>query len=232
MKTIKIETEKDYLKLKHVPFNREYGCRADLQASMHKYGFIGEIILIETDVWGEMNIYIADGQNRAATAASMGIPFYGVVCDIKFKSQAEVVQFIASRNCTQKAWTPANYVKAYAYLGREDYVLLTKLAQTSTFTMSVIAALLMNLRGGVKKQIQNGTFKCTFLQETKACLAFASLLSKEGQLSCRMLKALSQVMLLKKFDPIVFQKKYAENYSRIKELRLDDYSVEFESWVN
>ena len=231
MKRIEIRSEKDYLKLKHVPCNREYGCRADLQVSMHKYGFIGEIILIETDVWGETAIYIADGQNRAATAVSMGIPFYGVVADVKFKTQAEVVKFIAFRNCTQKAWTPSDYVKAYAYLGREDYVDLIKIVKTSTFTMTVIASLLMR-KGGIKREIQNGTFKCTFVEETKECLSFASLLSKEGPLSCRMLKALARVMLLRNFNKDRFREMYAKNYRKIKELRLDDYSSVFESWIN
>lgn len=230
-RTVCIKSEKDYLKLKHVPCNREYGCRADLQASMHKYGFIGEIILIETDVWGEMCIYIADGQNRAATAMSMGIEFSGVIVDRKFKTQAEVVQFIASRNCTQKAWTPVDYVKAFAYLGKEDYVMLMRIVKTTPFTMSIVAALLMGTKG-IKSHIQQGTFKCTFVEETKVCLAFASLLAKDGPLSCRMLRALSRVMLLKKFDMAKFREMYAKNYRKIKELRLDDYSSVFESWIN
>lgn len=234
MKTVRFKTENEYLKLKHLPFNREYGYRNDLAAKMNEYGFVGAIIIIDTDVFGKQESYIADGQNRAATASRLGIEFQGAIVDHAFKSIPEIVLFVASLNSTQKAWNPVDYVKAYVYLNFKDYLTLIEIKKTCPFTLVTVANMLYGYRskGSVAGHLKQGTFVCNQLEETKYTLVLSAKLSKVGVMSSRMVTALHYVASMKNFNESKFTVAYTTNYKCIKELNLDDYSDIFASWLN
>lgn len=233
MKIVKFKTENEYLKLQHFPFNRNYGYRNDLAEKMNKYGFVGAIVLIVTDVFGKLETFIADGQNRAATAARLGIEFQGAIVDHVFKTIPEIVQFVASLNSTQKAWIPMDYVRAYVYLNFKDYITLVNVKKSCPFTLTTVAQMLHGYRsrGNVTDHLKNGTFVCNQLAETKYTLELAAKLSKVGVMSSRMAIALHYVASMKNFDEEKFIKAYTVNYKCIKELKLDDYSDVFASWL-
>lgn len=235
MKIVKFKTEAEYKKLQHLPFNRNYGYRNDLAEKMNMYGFVGSIIIIETDIFtGKIQQYVADGQNRAATAARLGIEFQGAVVDHQFNSIPDIVQFVASLNSTQKAWSPSDYVKSYVYLNFKDYLTLVEVKKSCPFTLTTVANMLYGYRsrGTVTDKLKDGTFKCNQLKETQYTLSIAAKLSKVGEMSSRMVIALHYVASLKNFDESKFTKAYIANYQIIKELKLDDYSDVFASWLN
>ena len=234
MKTVRFKTESEYLKLRHFPFNRDYGYRNDLAAKMNQYGFVGAIIIIMTDVFGKLEMFIADGQNRAATAARLGIEFQGAIVDHVFKTIPEIVHFIASLNCTQKPWAPSDYVRAYVHLNFKDYITLVSIRKSCPFTLVTVANMLYGYRskGNVTEHIKDGTFIIHQLDETKYTLSLAAKLSKIGVMSSRMVIALHYVSSLKSFNEDKFIKAYIANYQCIKEMRLDDYSDTFASWLD
>jgi hypothetical protein len=234
VKLMKFEGEADYKKLKTLPFNRNFHYRLDLASSMNKYGWLGAIGIIMTDVvTGKMEMYIYDGQHRAITALQLGIPFYGIVETVTFEGIANTVQFVADQNTTQHKWYPTDYVNAFCYLNFEDYKYLVATRAKCPYTLTAVAGMLTGFRGrGIVADIlQNGTFKVLLKEETNYTLSLAARLSKYGKMSSRMAMALHYVSSLKSFNEEKFEIKYAANYKCIKELRLDDYTDIFSTWL-
>jgi hypothetical protein len=234
MKLITFIGAQGYNKLAHLPFNRNFKVRADLTNSMNERGFIVPINLIKTDlITGKEELYIADGQNRAITAAFLNIDFYGVVSEIPFKDVAEIVSYVSTLNSSHKAWTSSNYAESYAYLGMENYISLIRYTQKSPYTINTIAAMLYGnkTRGGVGEKIQNGTFKINYLQQTVDTLALASRLSAVETLTSRMIIALYYVSSLSTFNEEKFIKSYKANSKMLRDLKLDDYTDIFTSWT-
>lgn len=223
-----------YNELNHLPFNRKFKVRTDLTDSMNERGFILPINLIETDIiTGKKQLYIADGQNRAITAAFLNIPFYGIIVDTKFETINEIVEYVSSLNSAQKPWNATNYAESYAYLGKLDYIKLIQVTQNSPYTLDTIAIMLYGFRkkGSVKDKIVNGEFKINQLEATLKTLELSAKLSKVEFLTSRMLTALHYISSLNTFDEIKFTTNYKKNGKKIKELKLDDYSDIFQSWI-
>jgi hypothetical protein len=238
-KVIYFTTREDYKKLHHLPFNRDYGFRNELAEKMAKYGFVGAIILIYTDLFstdGKKYYYVADGQNRAATATQLGIEFTGIVVDVEFKTVEEIVHFVASLNSTQRQWNPSDYIKTFIHLHYPDYITLRDVKKTCTFTFTTIASMLYGWRsrGYVSDMIEDGTFKVNMLKETEYTLSLAAKLSAivRSKMSSRMALALHYVSSLKQFNEEKFTEKYVANYNEIREKSLDDYSDVFAEWLN
>lgn len=235
MKLLTFKNQEEYNKLKHLPFNREFRYRDDLASKMNTYGFQGAILLIETDlISGKKELFVADGQHRALTANRLGIPFYGTLnTEIEFKSISDIVLFVASLNSTQKKWSADDYIRAYCYLNFKEYKTLVKIKQGCPFSSTTVASMLLGFRskGFGVRHLEEGTFVCNLLEETKYTLSLAAKLSKYGTLTSRMALALHYVASLKTFDEEKFTKKYKENYKIIRELKLDDYSDIFSSWL-
>lgn len=230
------KTREDFDQLNNLPFNRKACFRKDLAEKINKFGFEGAIILIYTNLFGvdgKKRLYIADGQHREITAKELGVEVIGIVVEYDFKSIEEIVKFVASLNSTQKEWTPLNYIETYQYLNYPDYRTLVELKLSCTFTFSAVALMLHGFRskGAVAKHIEQGTFKCNFLEETKYTLRLAHKLSKYGSLTSRMVLALHGVSSLKTFDEAKFTNAYIANVKQVKELKLDDYSDVFADWL-
>lgn len=227
----------DFQKLKLLPFNRECGPRADLMDSMNKYGFIGTIILIRTDVVdGTLQTWIADGQNRAYTAAHLNIPFYGEIVEGNFKNTADVVEFVASRNATQRKWQISDYIKSYAFLQIENYKILQRVTKSSGYSLQTIATMLCstNARYGssIDKTIRNGAFKVNFLDKTISTLRIAAKASVYSRMSSRMLISLHCVSFLDNFNEEKFLRKYENMIDILNKLEIKDFIPMFQSWMD
>ena len=233
-----IRNRSDYDSLNLLPFNRKACFRQDLADKINEFGFQGTIVLIYTSLFsvdGRKRLYIADGQHRAATAIELGVEFYGKVVDHDFKSVEEIVKFVASLNSTQKEWTPLNYIETYLYLNYPDYRTLVDVKNSCPFTYTSIAMMLHGFRskGTVAKHIENGTFKCNALEETKYTLKLANKLTKltKTSISSRMILGIFGVASQKNFDETKFTNAYVAKIKEVKELKLDDYSDIFASWL-
>jgi hypothetical protein len=234
MKLITFNGSKDYNKLNHLPFNRNFKVRNDLTNSMNERGFIQPLNLIKTNlINGKEEIYIADGQNRAITASFLNITFYGILIDKTFNTINEIVEYVSSLNSSHKAWTADNYAESYAYLGIEDYKTLLSITQKSPYSLSTISIMLYGFRSkaNIKSKIMNGTFTINELDGTNYTLQLAAKLSKIQKLTSRMILALHYVSSMKSFNEERFITQYQLNAKQIKELNLDDYTDVFSSWI-
>lgn len=232
MKLIKID-KKVFNKLQYLPFNRKYTVREDLINSMNQFGFTVPVILIESDIYGSKEIYVADGQHRLATAMYLNIEAFGIVVKYNTKKISELVEFVASLNSAQKAWTLENYANSYAHLNLYDYVELLKIKNNTPYSVHLIASLLLGVRksGAVAESIKNGTFKINHKDNALNTLSLAASLSKHEKVTGRMLLALNYVSNLREFNKEIFVEKFKENAKKVKELKLDDYTNVFTQWI-
>lgn len=224
----------DYGKINHLPFNRNFSVTEGLINSMNKYGFTVPILFIKTSlIDGKMKEWLIDGQHRAITAAFLNIPFEGLVNEYEFKSIEEIVDYMSTLNSSQKSWKAINYVTAYNFLGYKDYNILLNVKNSCVYSIETIAVLLLGLRtsGNTTNKLKSGTFKVNNLKETQYCLELSAKLGKYQKVTSRMLLALSYVSSLKSFDETKFIENYKKNSNIIKELKLDDYSDLFASWI-
>jgi hypothetical protein len=235
MKLIKLETERDYNKVHHLPFNRGYKVRQDLIQAMNTYGFTVPMLFLLTDVMdGVKRMWLVDGQHRMITAQFLGIPSYAVVIEKpEIKTKDDIVLFTASLNSKSKKWTMLNYVEAYNYLNYPEYETLIKLHNQYPYSINTTASLLAGKpgRGGVSKEVHDGAFIVRDLEGTKDCLMFAAKLSKYQRMTSRMLLSLRIVMNNSKFNKARFLDNYKKNSASIKDLDLNDYSNIFLSWL-
>ena len=234
MKLIHFNGASDYGKLNHLPFNRKFCVRTDLMQKMNTYGFTCPLQMIETSlIDGKKKKWLVDGQHRAVTAAFLNIPFTAVLIEREFKSIEEIVHYVSSLNSAQKAWSVANYVDSYNFLGYKEYNILLQVTSSCNYSVETVATLLHGFRGAGynSKALKDGKFKANLLEETKYTLSLAAKLSKYSRLTSRMVLALHYVASLKTFQEQLFTLKYKTNAKAIKELKLDDYSDIFCSWL-
>lgn len=236
MKLKTINTDKDYNKLQHLPFNRNFSVRQDLIQSMNHLGFIVPAVLLHTDILiGKPEYYILDGQHRLLTARFLNIPANCIVIEPKnINTVEDIVQLVSAMNSKSKPWKTLNYAEAFNYLNYEDYKTLLKITNSSPYSVDTVAMMLYGIRsksGNASKAIKNGTFKVNYLESTKATLHYAAELSKHGKILSRMIIALHNVMGMRSFNKEDFTKKYIQNYQSIRELNLDDYNNIFVSWI-
>lgn len=233
---ILLSTDEDYDSINFFPFNRESKYRDDLAKSINEFGFQCVIDVIETDLLDKdagVRMYVAEGQHRLRTARRLKIPIIARVCTHKFKTLAEIVKFVASRNNTQKKWNPENYVDAFMFLGFKEYQILSAVTKTCAYSVTTVAEMLHGFRSrrAIGKHIANGTFRVNLFNETHYTLQLCAKLSKYGELSARMATALHYVASLASFNEVKFINAYKKEYNCIKELKLDDYSDIFASWL-
>jgi len=144
MKLIKFKGQKDYDKINHLPFNREYNLRPSLVESMKNKGFIDAISLCYSTAFGTKELYLLDGQHRALAANYLNIEFYGNVNEKIIETKEELVELVATYNNTSVCWELITYVKAYIALNYEDYVELYKVSKENGFSVKTIASLFIN----------------------------------------------------------------------------------------
>lgn len=230
------KTQNDYSKLNNLPFNRKVLYRHDLENKIKKYGFVGAILIIYTDlVDGEFKWYILDGQHRALIASTLGIEFRAIVVENKFKSLDELVQFIATLNVTQQRWLPYDYASAYAQLQYPEYKRLMEITSKCRFSITTVANMLhgVRTRGNVKRAIENGTFKATYLESTKATIAYAQKLhTEERPMTNRMILALHYLRSQPIWNEKKFTVMYEHHYNDGKGKGLDDYTDLFIDWLS
>ena len=234
MKLITFNGASDYNKINHLPFNRKFSVRTDLMQKMNTYGFTCPLQLIETSlIDGKKKRWLVDGQHRAVTAAFLNIPFTAIIIEKDFTSIEEIVHYVSSLNSAQKSWSISNYVESYNFLGYKEYNTLLQVTATANYSIETIATLLHGFRkaGYNSKALKDGKFKANLLAETKYTLSVAAKLSKYSRLTSRMVTALHYVASLKTFDEQKFTVQYKTNAKAIKELKLDDYSDIFSSWL-
>ncbi len=238
-KSIYVFEKTDKLQLQTLPWNRKTVLRQDLMDSMHEHGFIGTIDVIKTDIVdGTMGYYPADGYHRKLAAFELGIPVEAIVHEKQFNSVEELVEFVAMLNNTQKSWTVADYVHSFASLQRQAYITLQRFASKyRSFTLNTLAALLYGIRSGNKtsgamtKVLKSGNFKINHLEGTKEVLEYASKLSKYQRFTSRMILALNYIYNRKDFVKTVFSENFKIGAKKVKELKLDDFTDTFTSWM-
>jgi len=237
MKLLKINQEFYDKKINFLPFNRKYTVRKDLIEGIHQFGFIVPVILIKTNlIDGTEKLYIADGQNRLATAMYLSIEAEAVLLSNKFNNVNDIVECVSGLNAKQNPWTLLNYAQVFAYLGNNHYKTLLSITDKSPYTVGTIANLLCGIRskasGSVGYKVKNGTFKVNNLESAKYTLKLAAELHKYERVTSRMVLALGYVSSLKHFNEEKFKLKYKQNAKAVKELKLDDYNDIFASWIN
>lgn len=223
----------EFAKVKKLPFNREANYRRDLANSMNEYGWIGSITIVKTAAFGSLDDYLLDGHHRGLTASALGIPILVHILHYQPETVADLVKLTAAVNSSQKKWVPMDYVRSYSYLNYPDYITLIAITATCPFTVTAVASMLHGYRskGRISTILESGEFKVNLLEETKYSLDLAAKLSKYGRMSSRMALALHYVASLKNFKEEKFVNAYIKNYQIIRDLRLDDYSDIFQSWL-
>jgi hypothetical protein len=233
MKLIQIDKKFYESKIHHLPFNRKFSVRNDLIEKMNLYGFTVPAILIRSNIFGKNQLFIADGQNRLATAMYLNITAQAVIVDYTSSNKEDIVQFVASLNSAQKNWRIDDYVHAFAFFGDKDYQFLLKIASKTPYSLSTVGILLYGYRsrGSVTDKIKNGEFKVNNFEDTDKSLKLAAKLSTYEKLTSRMLLAFHYVRSLSTFKEDVFTRQYKKNAKCVKELKLDDYTDIFSSWI-
>jgi len=235
MKQITLKTEKDFDKIHHLPFNRDYSVRADLIKNMNHSGFIVPILLIKTSIVdGKERLWLIDGQNRCITARFLGLDVTAMVIEPKnVKTLKDLVALVASMNTSSKRWNIKNYVEVFNFLGYSEYKRLLEIKHSCPFTLDTVAQMLMGIhgRGGSSRIVSSGEFKIKDEKRTLETLKYAAHLTKYVKVTSKILIALKRVMLLPGFDKDKFSKKYENNADLLKTLKLDNYTELFSSWV-
>lgn len=233
--TIFFSSREDFdKKINSMPFNRDGAVMPSLVRSMNKSGFVVPILLIKTNlIDGYDKIYIVDGHNRATTALYLNIPFFGVLLPNKFSNIQELVTFVSSLNSSQKAWTNMDYIRAFAHVGKKEYLDLIQIKSKTPYSFTTVATILCtpNGRNAQSENIKKGDFKITRLAEAQEVFKYAGELSKYKPLSNRMVLSLSSVMALEIFDKKKFTEAYAKYCHSISKLSLDTFQSTFISWL-
>lgn len=233
--TIFFSSREDFdKKVNSMPFNRDGAVMPSLVRSMNKSGFVVPILLIKTNlIDGYDKIYIVDGHNRATTALYLNIPFFGVLLPNKFSNIGELVTFVSSLNSSQKAWTNMDYIRAFAHVGKKEYLDLIQIKSKTPYSFTTVATILStpNGRNAQSENIKKGDFKITRLKEAQEVFKYAGELSKYKPLSNRMVLSLNAVMALEIFDKKKFEEAYAKYCHNISKLSLDSFENTFISWL-
>lgn len=238
---VKINQKYHNEKLHFLPFNRAYKVTEALIHSMNLYGFIVPILLLYTDIIdGVKRLYVVDGQHRLATAMYLGIDAMGYIInpETEIKTQEDLVKLVAMLNSSTSPWVNINYVTAFAFLGFQDYRTLLVITGRSPYSVTTIAHLLYGVRskgnwkssGAFTRNLRNGKFRVNNLEETEYVLKLAAKLSKFEKVTSRMLLAMGYVSSMRSFNEAKFVKNYEMNATKVKELKLDDYSDIFAQW--
>lgn len=233
--TIFFSSREDFdKKVNSMPFNRDGAVMPSLVRSMNKSGFVVPILLIKTNlIDGYDKIYIVDGHNRATTALYLNIPFFGVLLPNKFSNIGELVTFVSSLNSSQKAWTNMDYIRAFAHVGKKEYLDLIQIKSKTPYSFTTVATILStpNGRNAQSDNVKKGDFKITRLKEAQEVFKYAGELSKYKPLSNRMVLSLNAVMALEIFDKKKFEEAYAKYCHNISKLSLDSFENTFISWL-
>ena len=229
-----LKKEDFYKKVSSMPFNRDGVVSQALSRSMNKWGFVVPILLIKTNlIDGYDKIYIVDGHNRATTALYLNIPFFGILLPNKFSNIGDLVTFVSSLNSSQKAWTNMDYIRAFAHVGRKEYLDLIQIKSKTPYSFTTVATILCtpNGRNAQSENVKKGDFKITRLKEANEVFSYAGELSKYKPLSNRMVLSLNAVMALEIFDKKKFTEAYAKYCHKISRLSLDSFENTFISWL-
>jgi hypothetical protein len=225
----------NYDQIKPLPFNRTVTYSEQLANSMRRYGFIGFVILIETDlITGSMQRYLLDGHRRTVVASQLGLEFHGILLDTKFKTLSEIVKCVSDINISQISWQLKDYVQAYATLQYPEYLRLNKIASGHPYSIVTVATLLHGIRtrGAVNKSIQEGKFKCNLLKETVDTLAYCAKIHVEKRpLNGRMVISLHYVRSLEMWNEAKFTRAYELHYNDVKGKGLDTFTNDFMDWL-
>jgi hypothetical protein len=221
-------------KVNSMPFNRDGAVMPYLVRSMNKSGFVVPILMIKTNlIDGYDKIYIVDGHNRATTALYLNIPFFGFLLPNKFSNIQELVTFVSDLNSSQKAWTNMDYIRAFAHVGKKEYLDLIQIKSKTPYSFTTVATILCtpNGRNAQSGNLKKGDFKITRLKEAQEVFKYAGELSKYKPLSNRMILSLNAVMALDIFDKKKFEEAYAKHCFKISKLSLDSFENTFISWL-
>jgi len=220
-----------YKKLSFLPFNRDFALRESLVKSMQDRGFITHIYCCYSKViTGGRELYVLDGQHRALAAQYLNIPFHVAILDIEPTTTEELVNLVAIYNNTSVCWQLDTYCKAYAILGKPDYVELLRMSKENGQTVSTVAFLL----GGstCSRSLSNSTllktgmFKIHAKVTAEETLALAKTL--DYKMSGRMIMAFHYVRLTKdNFNFLKFKKEFNKEYKNLKNSKLDDFTDKF-----
>jgi len=221
-------------KVNSMPFNRDGAVMPYLVRSMNKSGFVVPILMIKTNlIDGYDKIYIVDGHNRATTALYLNIPFFGFLLPNKFSNIEELVTFVSDLNSSQKAWTNMDYIRAFAHVGKKEYLDLIQVKSKTPYSFTTVATILStpNGRNAQSSNLKKGDFKINRLKEAQEVFKYAGELSKYKPLSNRMVLSLTPVMALEIFDKKKFEEAYAKHCHKISKLSLDSFESTFISWL-
>lgn len=220
-------------KVNSLPFNRTAKVVPDLVINMNKNGFTTPILLIKTNLLdGVDKLYIADGHNRAMTAIYLKMPITATLLINKFENVEDLVDFVASHNNSQKAWVNFDYIKAFAYVGKKDYLDLIRIKSKYPYSITIVASMLYGTsRFNISNAIKKGSFTISKLKETVDTMTYAAELSKYKSLTNRMIISLYNVMRMEIFNKKKFTNRYIKYIDETSKMNLDTFEETFISWL-
>lgn len=144
----------------------------ELTESMSLYGFLGQIIFLETKAFGgEVKIYNVDGQHRLEAAKRLGIPFHYEVYELVEDTQDNVTKLISRLNSTAIRWSTKNFLEAQIANNKKDYILLDKIKRETKLTVTDILNVYLGGAGSVEMKIfRSGDMKFENLKESNNLL--------------------------------------------------------------
>lgn len=219
-------TKKEKSNIYTLPFQRKAVLRNSLVESMKKWGFLGSIIIIKTNIIdGNEKLYIIDGQHRYLAAEYLKLDINANILTCNNWSIKDLVELVAKLNSTGVSWNNADYIKAYASLGLESYKIANELlVKCNRINISGLLSYVFS-----KKSIQNGTLSIDKTFKNKI-IGIDSFLKEMPKISAKDIRNLYFVWELANFNTEVFKNKYLAN---IKELRIltDEQRLKiFKSW--
>lgn len=220
-----------YKKLSFLPFNRDFTLRESLVKSMQERGFITHVYCCYSKaITGTRELYVLDGQHRALAAQYLNIPFHVAILEIEPETTEELVHLVAVYNNTSVSWQLETYCKAYAILGKVDYLELLRISKENGQTISTTAYLLSGVFNAKSvnnsTSIKTGAFKIN--AKISAEQTFLLIKDLKFKMSGRMLMAFHYVRLTKdNFNFFKFKTEFNKEYKNLKSLRLDDFTEKF-----
>lgn len=219
--------------LQPLPFNRVVKDTSNLELNMSQ-GWEGAINIIETDlISGVKEQFIADGHHRVEVAKRLNITFYGMVSPRKFKSITEIVDYVASLNNTQKAWSTLDYVKAYCYLRNSEYLRLAQLTNSSLYSVDTIAKISYGATPSttVREQIITGKYICNYPSHTEYIINLSQELTKTRKPNSREILAISYLSLQDSWKERKFLRLWKLRAKDLPTMEANDTLQNLKSWL-
>jgi hypothetical protein len=125
-----------------------------------------QVTVIRTKAFNDkVEYFIADGQHSIEAAKEIGLPLNVTIIKLTDDTPLNVTKYIATLNSNNKAWSPNDFLEAYATNGIKEYKLMADVRNKYSLTISDLIDIFGNGQGATKI-FKEGTLK--FKDEAKS----------------------------------------------------------------